>query len=38
MSFRLVSPFAIILVVVFGIIYLKDKARGGYRVEAISGE
>jgi hypothetical protein len=35
MSFRYVAPFAGVLVVVFGIIYLMDRARGGYRAEKI---
>ena len=37
MSFRKVAPFAIILVLVFGVLYARDKARGGYQVEKISG-
>jgi fucose permease len=34
-SFRYLAPFALILVAVFGTIYLRDRARGGYRVERI---
>lgn len=30
-SFRYVAPFALILVVVFGTMYARDRARGGYR-------
>ena len=35
MSFRLIAPFAIILVVVFGAMYLDDKRKGGYKAEEI---
>ena len=35
MSFRHVAPFAIILVVVFGAMYLVDKKKGGYKAEKI---
>ncbi len=35
MSFRLIAPFAIILVVVFGAMYLGDKRKGGYKAEEI---
>ena len=35
MSFRYVAPFAIILVVVFGAMYLVDKKKGGYQAEKI---
>jgi MFS family permease len=38
MSFRYVAPFAVILVVVFGVLYLRDKARGGYKPEQIDAE
>ena len=34
-SFLVLAPFSIILIVVFGIIYLRDKARGGYKIEHI---
>ena len=34
-SFRYVSALAAVLVIVFGAIWLRDKARGGYRVETI---
>lgn len=35
MSFRLIAPFAAILVVVFGAMYLSDKRKGGYKAEEI---
>jgi hypothetical protein len=35
MSFRLIAPFALILVVVFGTMYLGDKRKGGYKAEEI---
>ncbi|MEA2068049.1 MAG: hypothetical protein U9P12_02500, partial [Verrucomicrobiota bacterium] len=35
MSFRLIAPFAIILAVVFGVMYLGDKRKGGYKAEEI---
>ena len=35
MSFRLIAPFAIILVLVFGVMYLGDKRKGGYKAEEI---
>lgn len=35
MSFRYLVPFALILVLVFGSIYLRDRARGGYRIERL---
>ena len=31
----LISPIALILVLVFGIMYLRDRKRGGYRVESL---
>ena len=37
MSFRYVAPFAAIIIVVFGIIYLRDRASGGYTVEKLDG-
>jgi hypothetical protein len=30
-SFRYVAPAAIVLVVVFGVMYVQDRRRGGYR-------
>lgn len=38
MSFRFVAPFAIIIVVVFGVIYLRDRAAGGYKAEKLEEE
>lgn len=37
MSFRWVSSAAVVLVVVFGLLYLTDRARGGYKAESIAG-
>ena len=37
MSFRYVAPFSVIIIVVFGILYLRDRKAGGYAVETISG-
>ena len=34
-SFRVVSAFASILVVVFGVLYIRDRRRGGYKAEKI---
>lgn len=36
MAFRKVAPLAAILVVVFGVLYIKDRRRGGYTVEKIA--
>ncbi len=36
MSFRYVAPFAIILIIVFGILFLRDRAGGGYKAEKIT--
>ena len=38
MSFRYVAPFSIVLVVVFGALYLRDRAAGGYAVEKIDAD
>jgi len=35
MSFRKLAPFSIIIVVVFGLLYLMDLRKGGYKVEKI---
>ena len=35
MAFRRVAPLAIILVIIFGILYGTDRARGGYQAEQI---
>jgi hypothetical protein len=37
MSFRYVAPFSIVIIVVFGVLYLRDRAAGGYRVESLDG-
>ena len=34
-AFRYVAPFALIIVLVFGGLYVSDKARGGYKAEKI---
>ena len=34
-SFRFLAPFAIIIAVIFGALYLKDRKAGGYQVEKI---
>ena len=31
----LISPIALILILVFGLMYLRDRSRGGYRVESL---
>ena len=36
MSFRDVAPFAIVIIVVFGILYLRDRAAGGYKAEKLA--
>jgi hypothetical protein len=36
MAFRKVAPLAAILVVVFGVLYINDRRRGGYTVEKIA--
>ena len=34
-SFRVVSAFAAILVVAFGVLYIRDRRQGGYKAEKI---
>ncbi len=34
-SFRWVAPFSIVIIIVFGIIYLRDRAAGGYKAETL---
>ena len=34
-SFRYVAPAALVLVAVFGTMYLNDRRRGGYRAERL---
>lgn len=36
MSFRYVAPFSLIIIVVFGILYLRDRATGGYKPELLT--
>jgi len=36
MSFRWVASLAVVLTVIFGVMYAKDKARGGYKAESIT--
>ncbi len=36
MSFRYVAPFAIVIIIVFGVIYLRDRAAGGYKAEKLA--
>jgi hypothetical protein len=35
MSFERLAPFGIILIVVFGIFYVRDRMSGGYRAERL---
>ena len=37
MSFRYVAPFSIVIIIVFGVLYLRDRASGGYQAEHIHG-
>ena len=37
MSFRYVAPFSIVIIIVFGILYWRDRKAGGYAVETIDG-
>ena len=36
MSFRYVAPFSIVIIIVFGIIFLRDRAGGGYKAEKLT--
>jgi len=36
MSFRYVAPLSIFIIIVFGIIYLRDRAAGGYKAEKLA--
>ncbi|MEW6249156.1 MAG: MFS transporter [Planctomycetota bacterium] len=36
MSFRSVAPFSLVIIVVFGILFLRDRAAGGYKAEQIA--
>lgn len=35
MSFRYVAPFSLVIIVIFGLIFLRDRARGGYKAESL---
>lgn len=37
MSFRYVAPFSLLIIVVFGILFLRDRAAGGYKAETLQG-
>jgi fucose permease len=37
MSFRYVAPFAAVIFVVFGLLYLRDRAAGGYKAQKLTG-
>jgi hypothetical protein len=36
MSFRYVAPFSIAIILVFGVLYLRDRAAGGYKAEKLT--
>jgi hypothetical protein len=36
MSFRDVAPFSIVIILVFGVLYLRDRAAGGYKAEKLA--
>ena len=36
MSFRYVAPFSIVIIIVFGVLYLRDRAAGGYKAETLT--
>lgn len=36
MSFRYVAPFSIVIIIVFGLLYLRDRAAGGYKAEKLT--
>lgn len=38
MSFRYVAPFSIFIILVFGLLYLRDRAAGGYKAESLAAE
>ncbi len=37
LSFRYVAPFALVILAVFGALYLRDRAAGGYKAERLGG-
>lgn len=36
MSFRFVAPFSIVIILIFGVLYIRDRAAGGYKAERIT--
>jgi hypothetical protein len=38
MAFRIIAPFSLIIVVVFGVMYFRDKKAGGYQAEQLTTE
>jgi hypothetical protein len=36
MSFRYVAPFSLVIILVFGLLYARDRAAGGYRAEKLA--
>ncbi|MCH7871025.1 MAG: hypothetical protein IID33_04935, partial [Planctomycetes bacterium] len=38
MSFRKVAPFSLLIIIVFGVIYLRDRAAGGYKAESLTAD
>lgn len=36
MSFRWVAPLSAVIIIVFGVLYLRDRAAGGYKAETLS--
>jgi fucose permease len=38
MSFRYVAPFSVVIIVVFGVLFIRDRASGGYAVEKIGAD
>lgn len=38
MSFRYVAPFSVVIIIVFGVLFLRDRAGGGYKAETLKTE
>jgi hypothetical protein len=38
MSFRAIVPFTSLLIVIFAVLYYRDRKQGGYKVEKITAE
>ena len=36
MAFRYVAPFSLVIIVVFGLLYMRDKKAGGYKAEVLA--